>query len=473
MDTEIKIEDEMPFKCIVIKDFSDNYIRYDMFNTNLAGEIEEFLKTFPLTCYFNSYHLEIEKSGKRLKHDDNLFAMDLVDFDVIKMVPNYYNSVSAKVHFDVVKYVLEIHPYILTEDMDIKEIVSKDYNKLVENSNKNFENNRGKVKFPYFGYLFENQQADNDDENEESKLNAGKEEIQEESKKSETKKKHSPKDLETKQKNYEEKFFNQFEELKQILQDVDYRRTSVNSLPLSAVFESKSRINKFKCFNSMTLSSFNNKIENKESPIADLLYIDVVTLENNSYYITCSDKGFFLNKSKVSVYDPNPLNNLVSYTLPGLLSLISPGFKDNFGKTLLQFKTDDSLNYLASNNDNYEWLVEVENPFAYNYRYKQFKPSLYDYNSLNKEWNEEYQAIIDIKGMESNNMDAKEKILIPFYKYFKDVAIKGVQLIVEKRLKPFSMTDTNNGTNDGYFIYGNIFITVLEPSLDFMVRFIY
>ena len=70
-------------------------------------------------------------------------------------------------------------------------------------------------------------------------------------------------------------------------------------------------------------------------------------------------------------------------------------------------------------------------------------------------------------------MDAKEKILIPFYKYFKDVAIKGVQLIVEKRLKPFSMTDTNNGTNDGYFIYGNIFITVLEPSLDFMVRFIY
>lgn len=470
----MKFDEEIPFKCLVIRDFSDNYIRYDMFNTNLAGEIEEYLKTFPLTCYFNSYHLEIEKSGKKLKSDDNLFTMDLVDFDVIKMVPNYYNSVTARNHYDVVKYILEIHPYILTEEMDIKEMVSKDYNKLVENSTKNFENNKGKVKFPYFGYLFENQQGEFDEEGEEIKNNAGKEgqeERVEESKKAETKKKVNQKDLETKQKNYEEKFINQIEEIKQTLQDIDYRRTSVNSLPLSQVFENKSRINKYKCFNSLTISSFNYKIENKEAPIADLLYFEVVTIENICYYITCSDKGFFINKSKASLYDPTPLNNLFSYTLPGLLSLISPGFKDHFGKTLLQFKSDDSLNYLPSNNDNYEWLVEVENPFAYNYRYKQFKPTLYDYNTLNKEWNEEYQAIIDIKGIENNNMDAKEKILIPFYKYFKDVAVKGVQLIVEKKLKPFSMTDTNNGTNDGYFIYGNIFITVLEPSLDFMVGY--
>ena len=214
------------------------------------------------------------------------------------------------------------------------------------------------------------------------------------------------------------------------------------------------------------MSAFNSKIDLNEAPKGDLFYIEAVTLENNHYYITCNEKGFYINNSKQLTYDPNQSGTIVSYTLPGLIAQLSAAFKENFSKTLSQHTYGDDFLFLPSPLDKFDWLVSVENPFYYNYRYKLKIQDRVDSLLLNKEWNEEYQGILDIKSLEGMNIESREKLLVPFYNTFKEVALEGAKLIANKAIKPFSLSES---PNSGYYIYGNIFITLLEDGSDYTI----
>lgn len=250
---------------------------------------------------------------------------------------------------------------------------------------------------------------------------------------------------------------------------MDYKKFNLSNLPNSYTDEKNNKPVKYNCLNSIYLSSYNCKLETNEAPKGDLLYIEAVTLENNHYFITNSEKGFFVNNSKQYSYDPTPINNAVySFTLPGLLSYLSASFKENFSKTLSQNINGDDLYFFPTPSDRFEWLVPVESPFSYNYRYKCITVDKNDV-SINREWNEEYQGILDIKNIEGMNLETREKLLVPFYNNFKEVSMQGAKLIANKKLKPFTLSESPAA---GYYIYGNIFITILEDSPDFTVSFI-
>jgi protein TIF31 len=61
----------------------------------------------------------------------------------------------------------------------------------------------------------------------------------------------------------------------------------------------------------------------------DLIYIDVTTVEGNTYCITGSTKGFYVNSSaSAATLDPKPSKSShESSTLFGLLQKLSPKFK--------------------------------------------------------------------------------------------------------------------------------------------------
>lgn len=508
MDIFNNIEIDVPLKCLVIRDFSDNLIRYDIVHSSMVQELINFINRLPIECFFQNFKLEIEKTGKRIYNEENLFTLDLKDFDIIRMVPTLYDPTSSKEHFETIKYILNEHPFLVgTEFFHLKDIVFKDYDKLIDTSKQIFEDLKT-VPFPFYSYLMDDastlkyleeavQNMDPEVVNQGDKEKE-KEKEKEGNSKNPEKKEQTTKQNETTEKGKENinpngkledpnqdpsKFLKSLltsnvkkeskakkpkslEEIKQQILDMDYKRINLTNLPNSYIYETKNKQIKYRCLMAIYLSSFNFKIEANEAPKGDLLYIEVITLENNHYFITNNERGFFVNNCKQNIFDPTPMNNAYSFTLPGLLSLLSPSFKENFSKTLSQNINGDDFLVLPSPTDKFDWIVPVENPFSYCYRFRGFNSEKNEIIILNKEWNEEYQAIIDIKNAEELGLDAKEKLLVPFYNSFKEIAMKGAKLIAKKKLKPFSMSEAPNA---GYYIYGNIFITVLEDSSDFQV----
>ncbi|MFO0515375.1 MAG: GSKIP domain-containing protein [bacterium] len=481
MDIENNHETEFPIKCLVIKDFSENYIRYDLVHSSLAQDLYSFINKLPMECFFQNYRLEIEKTGKRLNLDDNLYLLEMKDFDIVRMVPTLYDPTSAKEHFETVKYILNEHPFFVGAELQhLQDMVFRDYDKLVETSTKIYSKLNGGTPFPFYNYLMEDNLLADDDEGKDTDVSAEKDKVEEKEKRDDktNEKDKSKKDdkadkkqrldeLEKeKAKKKAEKKYPSLEEVKQQMLDLDYKRLNLTNIPNSFIAETKNKPIKYRCLNAIYLSSFNYKIDSNEAPKGDLLYIEVVTLENRHLFITNSEKGFYVSKCQQHIYDPTPADNVCSYTLPGLLSLISPIFKENFAKTLSQNIQGDDFMFLPTPFDKFDWIVPVENPFSYSYRFKSFINEKEQQLLLNKEWNEEYQGILDIKQIEGMNLETREKLLVPFYNNFKTIALQGAKLIANKKIKPFSMSDS---PASGYYIYGNIFITVLQDSGDFTV----
>ena len=439
---------EVPIRCIIVRDFSDNFIRYDLVHSSMVQDLVNFINKLPMECFFQNYKLEIEKTGKRIYNEDNLFTLELQDYDIIKMIPNLYDPSSANQHFEMFKYILNEYPLFSASEVDYHQnIISRDYDKLVESSKKHFSEEGATFKF--FNYLMDDKMMEQleEENNKEEQVNG--------ENKTETEKNGEDKEAETKKKQKNKKAVQpnkiNYEEIKQKILDMDFKKFNLTNLPSSYTSEAGSKAFKYNCLNSIFVSSFNYKIDSIESPKGDLLYLEALTLENSHYFITCSEKGFFLNNSKINTYDPTPItNSFISYTLPGLLSALSPLFKENFAKTLSQNPNGDDLCYIPTPNDKYEWLVPVESPFNYNYRFKSFAYDKYDQSMINREWNEEYQGILDIKNFEGMNLETREKLLVPFYNAFKEVAMQGARLIANKKLKPFSLSDSPAA---GYYIY--------------------
>lgn len=62
--------------------------------------------------------------------------------------------------------------------------------------------------------------------------------------------------------------------------------------------------------------------------VGDLIYLDVVTLEGNTFCITGTTKTFYINSSSGNILDPKPSKATAeSTTLIGLLQKISSKFK--------------------------------------------------------------------------------------------------------------------------------------------------
>ena len=76
-------------------------------NSNLVLGIRKFLLDIPSESFITNFDLVIEKTNRKLEDYETLFEVDLVDYDVIKMVPCNYNKTSSDFHLNRLKYILE------------------------------------------------------------------------------------------------------------------------------------------------------------------------------------------------------------------------------------------------------------------------------------------------------------------------------------------------------------------------------
>lgn len=224
-----------------------------------------------------------------------------------------------------------------------------------------------------------------------------------------------------------EELIKNFSDVKNKIVDTDFRKFSFVNFQDSVIFEDFVKPQKLRCVNTIVKSVYNQFIK-EEDKKGDIQYFEVILLEGKQIFITSSEKGFYINQSTSTVFNNKPATNpCFSYTLAGVLAQISPLFKENFSKLISQTLNAEPTIFAPSPSDKFEWLASSENPLYYNFRYKAFNYESENtrYSRLNKEWNEEFQAINDLNFNNDPIQNlSKEKLLNDFYKMFKDTAIE-------------------------------------------------
>uniref|UniRef100_A0A3P8TI59 Clustered mitochondria homolog n=1 Tax=Amphiprion percula TaxID=161767 RepID=A0A3P8TI59_AMPPE len=90
------------------------------------------------------------------------------------------------------------------------------------------------------------------------------------------------------------------------------------------------------CLRVLTMSSWNPPPGNRKMH-GDLMYLNVLTMEDRELNITSSTRGFYLNQSTAFNFNPKPAApKILCHSLVELLSQVSPAFRKNF--TALQKK---------------------------------------------------------------------------------------------------------------------------------------
>jgi len=206
----------------------------------------------------------------------------------------------------------------------------------------------------------------------------------------------------------------------------------------------------------------------------DILYIEIVTAENKVLQITGWTKGFFVNSSDSSHYNPAPSSP--SYpTLVGLLSEVSPQFRKNM-QSLFQYAQQFLPTELYPLNfDNHPWAkapVKHRGSNDSNRGEEIFpllnnEPDIWATGQL-RDWNDEFQNCKEMPRESLNERIVRDRAVFRLDADFVAAAKKGATAILNKTVVPINPMDEEPAH---MFIYNNIFFSHANDSREFYVDY--
>jgi protein TIF31 len=221
------------------------------------------------------------------------------------------------------------------------------------------------------------------------------------------------------------------------------------------------------CVNSITFSAFNPPPGDRRLQ-GDLYYLEVVTLENTTLYITAWDWGFYFNSSTHNNFNPTPNTSrgAPSYTLVGLLSSVSPGFRKHF-KALLSTPIDKHpFELMQVPVPVRPWVGTKPTHTADRNRaedslaYANDNP---DIRGCLRDWNEEFQSCKELPKADIQSRIQRDRALIRVNTEFVEVATRGAIAVINKSIPPINPLDNERSH---MYIYNNIFFSFALDSRD-------
>eukprot|EP00494_Astrolonche_serrata_P033875 UN34144 len=167
----------------------------------------------------------------------------------------------------------------------------------------------------------------------------------------------------------------------------------------SDVLDENKLISYPKCLHKIRLSDFNPPSGNRKLR-GDILFIEILTLENETLYVSAKTDGFCINKSTPEKFDPEPRIPLIKdSSLLGLLLECSPLFRKNYRILLSRATETHPLSNLDLPFSVTNWCAnrkkhESNCGRAENFLVDNFGAEL---RAPQRDWNEEYQSLVSIK----------------------------------------------------------------------------
>ncbi|ORX96873.1 hypothetical protein K493DRAFT_324366 [Basidiobolus meristosporus CBS 931.73] len=231
--------------------------------------------------------------------------------------------------------------------------------------------------------------------------------------------------------------------------------------PLSQFFPADFQRSPIRCLKNLSFSGW-NPVPHQRKLKGDLMYLTVTTLENEVVNITSSVSGFYVNKSTVQSFDPNPrvgTKAVESHSLISLLQKLSPLFAQKF-KELQEFITRHQVLEILpvpASITSHPWCVKPTPHTSDLCRiaepYLNFGTDAAD---SFRDWNEEIQSHRELPRTNLQERVFRDRLLNKVNADFTEAAIKGAISIVEGNVVPVNPLDA---PESHMYIHNNIFFS--------------
>ncbi|KAJ2804987.1 Intracellular distribution of mitochondria, partial [Coemansia furcata] len=215
------------------------------------------------------------------------------------------------------------------------------------------------------------------------------------------------------------------------------------------------------CVRLLVLSGWNPVPRHRQLK-GDLLYLLVTTLENQSYHVTASSSGFYVNASSTSRFNPENygvahagqqgIRDSAFYEAHSLLTLLrrlSPKFAKGLSEVqrgLAERDPAETLPFPLAEQAATPWVVRgAENsvPMAYDVGAPQdayLRQGAHSVDSL-RDWNEELQSIREMARESLGDRVLRDRQLHKWHAEFVEAAIPGAMAVIGGELVPLNPTD--------------------------------
>ncbi|KAK2873015.1 hypothetical protein Q8A67_022912 [Cirrhinus molitorella] len=220
------------------------------------------------------------------------------------------------------------------------------------------------------------------------------------------------------------------------------------------------------CLKVLTMSSWNPPPGNRKMH-GDLMYLNVVTMEDRHFSITASTRGFYVNQSTTYSFNPKPANpSVLSHALLDLLGHISPVFKKNFSALLKRRGSTHPFERIATPFQVFIWTapaldhamdcVRAEDVSSFRLGYEEHVPA------QARDWNEEIQTTRELPRKNVTDRLMRDRAVFKANSDFVSTATRGAMAVVDGNVMPINPSEE---PRQQMFIWNNIFF-----SLGFDVR---
>ncbi|XP_077051857.1 clustered mitochondria protein homolog isoform X4 [Siphateles boraxobius] len=215
------------------------------------------------------------------------------------------------------------------------------------------------------------------------------------------------------------------------------------------------------CLKVLTMSSWNPPPGNRKMH-GDLMYLNVVTMEDRHFSITASTRGFYLNQSTTYSFNPKPANpSALSHALLDLLGHISPVFKKNFSALLKRRASTHPFERIATPFQVFSWTapaldhtmdcVRAEDVISFRLGYEEHVPV------QARDWNEELQATRELPRKSMTDRLMRDRAVFKANSDFVSTATRGAMAVVDGNVMPIN---PNEEPRQQMFIWNNIFFSL-------------
>ncbi|XP_069475473.1 clustered mitochondria protein homolog [Ambystoma mexicanum] len=240
----------------------------------------------------------------------------------------------------------------------------------------------------------------------------------------------------------------------------DYILPGSQERPLSPLQPLSTDTKPPQCLKALMMSGWNPPPGNRKMH-GDLMYLNVITLEDHHVNITASNRGFYTNQSTADTFNPKPSNpSHLSHSLVELLNQMSPAFKKNFA--ILQKKRvhRHPLERIATPFQMYSWTAPCTNHFIDCVRAEDAYTSRMGYEEhipgQIRDWNEELQTTKELPRLPSTDQLLRERATFKINSDYVAASTRGAMAVIDGNIMAINPGEEPKMQ---MFIWNNIFFS--------------
>ncbi|XP_026227839.1 clustered mitochondria protein homolog [Anabas testudineus] len=231
--------------------------------------------------------------------------------------------------------------------------------------------------------------------------------------------------------------------------------------PLSPLQPIRDDWKPLQCLRVLTMSSWNPPPGNRKMH-GDLMYLNVLTMEDRELNITSCTRGFYLNQSTAFNFNPKPADpKLLCHSLVELLNQASPSFRKNFSALQRKRVQQHPFERMAAPFQVFTWTARHGDHTLDCVRAEETHTSRMGQDEhtagQTRDWNEELQGCRELPRTSHQEHLHRERSLFKTNSDFVAAATQGAVAVIDGNIMPLN---PGEAPHMQMFIWNNIFFSL-------------